>query len=306
MVFRLPPLATLRIFDAAARRLSFTLAAADLHLTPSAVSHAIRTLELWLGTELFRREGRSLGLTSEGESYAALVGRALDLLAEATDRLPGRRATGSLFVSSEPPFARRWLLPRLAGFTRQFPDIRITLDTSGEPASPEAVDVAIRMSNLDKSADNRVRLVQEELVPVCSPSLKRQLDRLTNTEILARGPLIRVTGVASDWEQWIHATGIRAPPAREAGLHVDSVLIGLDAAVHGLGIVLGRRPLVDEDIERGRLVRAIDHAAPSGYWYWMITKDSAFDRPEVKMFRKWMLYELGAGVERQAARQTGP
>jgi LysR family transcriptional regulator, glycine cleavage system transcriptional activator len=298
MVLRLPPLGTLRIFDAAARRLSFTLAAADMHLTPSAVSHGIRTLELWLGTELFRRDGRSLALSSEGENYARLVGQALEMLAEATDRLPGRRATGSLFVSSEPPFARRWLLPRLAGFTRQFPDIRITMDTSGGPAALEEVDIAIRMSNIDKPADNRVRLVQEELVPVCSPSLKAQLDRLTPAEILARGPLIRVTGGSADWDQWFEATGTEPPPSREAGLHVDSVLMGLDAATHGLGIVLGRRPLVDEDLERGRLVRAIDHAAPSGYWYWMITKDSTFDRPEVKLFRKWMLYELGDGVGR--------
>ena len=298
MVFRLPPLNTLRIFDAAARRVSFALAAEELHLTPSAISHGIRTLELWLGTELFRKEGRSLALTSEGESYARLVGQALEELAEATDRLPGRRATGSLFVSSAPPFARRWLLPRLAGFTRQFPDISITIDTSDGPASLEEIDVAIRMSDTDKSGADWVRLVQEELVPVCSPSLKSQLDRLTKAEILARGPLIRVTGVSADWDQWLQATGTEAPPSREAGLYVDSVLMGLDAATHGLGIALGRRPLVDEDLERGRLVRAIDHAAPSGYSYWMVTKDSTFDRPEVKLFRKWMLYELGDGIER--------
>ena len=165
MVFRLPPLNTLRIFDAAARRVSFALAAEELHLTPSAISHGIRTLELWLGTELFRKEGRSLALTSEGESYARLVGQALEELAEATDRLPGRRATGSLFVSSAPPFARRWLLPRLAGFTRQFPDISITIDTSDGPASLEEIDVAIRMSDTDKSGADWVRLVQEDLVP---------------------------------------------------------------------------------------------------------------------------------------------
>ena len=300
MVLRLPPLGTLRIFDAAARRLSFTLAAADMHLTPSAVSHGIRTLELWLGTELFRRDGRSLTLSSEGESYARLVGQALEMLAEATDRLPGRRATGSLFVSSGRTAVCQTVAPAApcGGFTRQFPDIRITIDTSGGPAALEEVDIAIRMSNIDKPADNRVRLVQEELVPVCSPSLKTQLDRLTPAEILARGPLIRVTGGSADWDQWFVATGMGPPPSREAGLHVDSVLMGLDAAMHGLGIVLGRRPLVDEDLERGRLVRAIDHAAPSGYWYWMITKDSTFDRPEVKLFRKWMLYELGDGVDR--------
>src|SRR3954471_10039456 len=102
MAFRFPPLNTLRIFDSAARQLSFKLAAEELHLTASAVSHGIQTLEGWLGAELFRRGTRALALTPEGEIYAPLIGHALNTLAEATDRLPGRRATGALSVSSAP------------------------------------------------------------------------------------------------------------------------------------------------------------------------------------------------------------
>jgi DNA-binding transcriptional LysR family regulator len=292
MAFRLPPLNTLRIFDAAARQLSFKLAAEELHLTASAVSHGIQTLEGWLGAELFRRGSRSLALTPEGEIYAPLVGRALNTLSEATERLPGRRATGSLSVSSAPTFARRWLLPRLAGFTEQFPDIRITIDTSMQPVSLDGVDVAIRMTNAEKPNNNWARLIEETLVPVCSPSLKSQLLKLSKPEILARGPLIKVTAASSDWEQWLKATGTEPPPNIDAGLRVDTMQMGLDAAMHGLGIALGRHPLVDDDIESGRLVVAIDEAASSGLWYWMITKDIDFDHPEVKLFRNWMLSEL--------------
>src|SRR3954452_4561773 len=120
MAFRLPPLNTLRIFDSAGRQLRLKLAAEELHLTASAISHGIQTLEVFLGAELFKRGTRSLSLTAEGETYAPLVGRALNTLAEATARLPGRRATGSLSVGSAPAFARRWLLPRLSRFTEQF------------------------------------------------------------------------------------------------------------------------------------------------------------------------------------------
>jgi len=294
MAFRLPPLNTLRIFDAAARHRSFKLAAEELHLTASAVSHGIQTLESWLGAELFRRNVRGLALTPEGESYAPRIGHALNMLAEATERLPGRRATGSLSVSIAPAFARRWLLPRLSRFTEQFPDTHIAIDTSMQVASLDDFDVAIRASPTKGSGNKWVRLVQEELVPVCSPSLKSELGPLTKVELLARAPLIRVTGASTDWEQWLDATATEPPPNLAGGLRVDAITLAADAAMHGLGIALGRRPLVDADLESGRLVCAIDQAAPSGLWYWMVTKDASFDRPEIKLFRNWIVSELQA------------
>ena len=130
MAFRLPPLSSLRVFEAAARHNSFRKAADELNLTASAVSHGIQTLENWLGVELFYRETRGLRLTGAGEIYAPLVNQALSVLAKATDRLPGRKATGTLSVSSAPTFANKILLPRLGKFIAQFPDIRVTIDTS--------------------------------------------------------------------------------------------------------------------------------------------------------------------------------
>src|ERR1700678_3491516 len=130
MAFRLPPLSTLRVFEAAARYSSFRKAADELNLTASAVSHGIQTLESWLGVELFHRKARSLRVTSAGEAYAPMVNQALTILAKATEQLPGRAATGTLSISSAPTFANKILLPRLEKFVAQFPDIRVTIDTS--------------------------------------------------------------------------------------------------------------------------------------------------------------------------------
>lgn len=293
MAFRLPPLNTLRIFDAAARQLSFKLAAEELRLTASAVSHAIQTLEGWLDTDLFNRSNRSLSLTTEGQIYAPLVARALNMLADATEALPGRRATGSLSVSCAPTFARRWLMPRLSHFTEQFPDIYISIDTSLRLVSMEDVDVAIRSSHFERPGDNWVRLVCEELVPVCSPTLKSQLASLTKAEILARGPLIGVTASSADWDEWLAATKTHVPSLKPA-LRVDIPEMAFDAAIHGLGIALGRRPLVNDELESGRLVCAINESTPSGSYYWLVTKDVNFDRPEVKLFRDWIVSELNA------------
>src|SRR5579863_3551736 len=130
MAFRLPPLSSLRVFEAAARHKSFRKAADELNLTASAVSHGIQTLENWLGVELFYRQSRGLQLTGAGEIYAPLVNQALGLIAKATEQLPGRKATGTLSLSSAPTFANKILLPRLEKFAVQHPDIQVTIDTS--------------------------------------------------------------------------------------------------------------------------------------------------------------------------------
>ena len=176
MAFRLPPLSSLRVFEAAARHNSFRKAADELNLTASAVSHGIQTLENWLGVELFYRETRGLRLTSAGEVYAPLVNQALSVLAKATDQLPGRKATGTLSVSSAPTFANKILLPRLGKFIAQFPDIRVTIDTSQGlvDLTLDDFDIAIRYASTKKPAANWTLLAMETLFPVCSPDLKEK------------------------------------------------------------------------------------------------------------------------------------
>ena len=297
MAFRLPPLSSLRVFEAAARHNSFRKAADELNLTASAVSRGIQTLESWLGVELFHRHARRLRLTGAGEIYAPLVNQALSVLAKATDQLSGRKATGTLAVSSAPTFANKILLPRLEKFAVQFPDIRVTIDTSHRlvDLTLDEFDIAIRFASMKKPGPTWTLLGVETLMPVCSPALKEQFGLSSDASLLSRAPLIHVTRVMADWTHWFRESGMEIPPSIEGGLRVDTVQMAFDAAKRGLGIVLGRRPLVDDDVESGHLVPLVSQAIPSGSGYWLVTAQADFQKPEVKLFRRWLLSELGAG-----------
>jgi LysR family transcriptional regulator, glycine cleavage system transcriptional activator len=295
MAFRLPPLSTLRVFEAAARHSSFRKAADELNLTASAVSHGVQTLENWLGVELFSRESRGLRLTDAGKAYAPLVNQALSVLAKATDQLPGRKATGTLSISSAPTFASKILLPRLVEFTAQFPDIRVTIDTSSRlvDLALDDVDIAIRFASAENPAANWTLLAAEMLVPVCSPGLKQQFEG--DSSVLSHAPLIHLTVVSTDWNHWFEANGMEAPSSIHGGLRLDTMQMAIDAAVRGFGVVLGRSPLIDDDVRSGRLVPLAKQAIPSGSSYWLVTAQTDFQKPEVKAFRRWLLSELNPG-----------
>jgi DNA-binding transcriptional LysR family regulator len=308
MAFRLPPLSSLRVFEAAARHASFRKAADELNLTASAVSHAIQTLENWLGIELFVRKARGLRLTSAGEIYAPLVNRALSGLAQATEQLPGRQPTGTLSLSCAPTFAIRILLPRLERFAARFPEISLTIDTSHRlvDLTADDFDVAIRVASAEKPAPNWTLLALETVMPVCSPGLRPRLGAGTATELLSRAPLIHVTSVSVDWSHWFRASGLEPPASIDGGLRVDTVQLGFEAAARGLGIVLGRQPLVDDDVAAGRLVPVVDRVIPTGGGYWLVTSQTEFQKPEVKKFRRWLLSELGAGADQPEATPVPP
>jgi len=306
MPLKLPPLNTLRLFEAAARHRSFKNAAAELHLTPSAVSHGLQTLEDWLGTPLFSRGARGLALTPAAEAFLPQVREALVLLANASDRVPGRKATGTLSVSVAPTFASRWLLPRLPRFLAVHAGIDITLDTStGYVEFPlDGIDLAIRMARAERSRPDWTHLMDETLVPVCSPALA-QAGAGDWPGILRRLPLIHVTRATEDWDVWLGRQGQEAPGLPGA-LFVDTIQLAIDAAVRGLGLALGRRPLVDDDIATGRLVTAGPEAAGST-GYWLVGGGAAYERPEIARFRKWLLAEIGAPTARRPPRgPSGP
>jgi DNA-binding transcriptional LysR family regulator len=295
MAFNLPPLNTLRLFEAAARLESFKLAADEVHITPSAVSHAMQTLEDWLGAELFSRGPRGLSLTDAGRSYAPEVRRALSILAEATLRLPGRRATGTLSVSVAPAFANRWLIPRLSRFAERHPDIRVTIDTARRQVDflTDRVDLAIRMSTAPRSGESWTELIPEAFVPVCSPQLRDKIASQDVMEVLRRAPLIHLTAASEDWDAWFRANGLDAIESERA-ICVDTIQLAVEAAVQGLGVAIGRKPLVDHYIESGQLVEIAGPAVPVATRYWLVGTHLSFERPDVKLFRSWILEELGS------------
>jgi DNA-binding transcriptional LysR family regulator len=296
MGFKLPPLSSVRVFEAAAWLGSFKKAAEELNITASAVSHAVQNLEDWLGVALFQRSGGKLGLTEPGAAYAAAVGEALKAVAEATARLPGRRSQGRLAISSAPGFAIRWLLPRLSRFTERYPEIGVDIETSLEPVDlpMEGIDAAIRLAPGARANASWTRLLDESLVPVCSPLLREKFSGLSGLELIAKADLIHMTSISGDWAEWFRIIG--APPSANlrGGLRVDTANLALDAARRGFGIALGRTPLADAEIESGELVRLFERNVASGWSYWLVTMDADFQSEDVKAFRQWLLDELGA------------
>jgi LysR family glycine cleavage system transcriptional activator len=312
MGLKLPPLSAVRVFEAAARHGSFKNAAEELNITASAVSHAVQNLEDWLGAELFRRGGGKLELTEPGAAYAAAIGKAMKAIADATARLPGRRAQGRLTLSSAPGFAARWLLPRLSRFTARHPGVSVDIQTSLNLVDlpMEGLDAAIRLAPATRAMPHWTHLLKESLVPLCSPALRKKYAKLSALELIAKAELIHMTSVSADWAEWFRQAGVEQPATVRAGLRVDTIQMALDAASRGLGIALGRSPLFDLEIESGQLVRIVDDEVPSGLSYWLVTMDADFQSEDVKAFRQWLLDELGSpahdGKKQRARRKVAP
>jgi DNA-binding transcriptional LysR family regulator len=291
MPLRLPPLPALRFFEAAGRHQSFKLAAAELNVTPSAVSHGIVGLEQALGVELFVREPRGLSLTATGVDYLSYVSEAFSLIAIGTQRLPNHRADRPIALSCAPTFASRWLLPRLAGFRARWPSVNVSVDTShrqvGFPV--DGFDFAIRLSRAPVAGAAWTRLFGERFVPVCSATY---LDTLRDGDTIdwRRATLIHVNAASEDWQSWLEATGVEGiDPAN--GLRVDTIQLAFEAATMGLGIALGRRPLVDSDLARGALVEVCSPTIASAGAYWLVSAENVERRPELFDFKRWLIGE---------------
>ena len=289
MVRHLPPLNALRLFEAAGRHASFRRAAEELALTPSAISHGIRSLENWLGRPLFRRMSRGLVLTEAGAAYLAEVQDALQSLARATDRLAGRRSTGRLRLSVAPSFGLRWLLPRLPRFRARHPEIEITLDTEQRQVAltGDRADLAIRMGRGDWPGLWALHLVRESLAPVAAPAIAERLGAVAD---LGGQTLLHVATVSDDWRSWSHLSG-RSIDGVERGPCFDSIHMALEAAAQGQGVVIGRWPLVAGDIAAGRL-RAVSSPISCDTAYWLVGERRSFARREAAAFSGWIQDEF--------------
>lgn len=304
MAFKLPPLNTLRFFESAGRLLSFKLAARELAVTPSAVSHGIQALEDWLGTALFSRSSRGLTLTEAGQAYLPATRQALTILAAASERVPGRPPRRKLSISVAPTFGTRLLLPRLAEFSQLHPGINVVIDTAHRHVEfpRDGVDVAIRLGHGGWPDLVSTRLLTEELVPVCSPDLLRKLGPQPK---LCDSPLIHLTSASDDWSSWAAGAG-RAIPSCERRLMVDTIQLALDAAARGLGIAIGRLPLALPELESGRLVRFCEPAVAARSAYWLVGAAETMAQSEIIAFRDWLIATLSsqklqpAGVTRNS------
>ncbi|HXH44461.1 MAG TPA: transcriptional regulator GcvA [Bradyrhizobium sp.] len=292
MTARLPSLNGLRAFEAAARHLSFTLAASELNVTQTAISHQIRRLEEELGIRLFIRQNRALALTPEARDYLPGVRAAFNDLRLATDRLLRKDDDKVLTVSTLASLAAKWLLPRLTDFQEQHPgiDVRITTSTSLVDFQRDNVDAAIRYGRGQWPGLRADWLMADELFPVCSPSLLRGDKPLRRPEDLRNHPLLHTSSSNSDdWRLWLTAAGLPSDIARQPGITFDMIFMTIQAAIDGIGVAMGRTSYVQDDIAKGRLVVPFKIALPADAGFYLVSPEGRREAPKLAAFRNWMI-----------------
>ena len=301
---RLPPMSTLRSFEAAARHLSFTKAAVELFVTHGAVSRAIRTLEDHLQVKLFQRNIRAVVLTQAGSNYYVVVHDLLDRLSAATVTLMDQQTSGVVNVSTIDSFAAKWLVPRLFRFSQKHTDIDVRLSSSAQLAdfTSDGIDLVIRYGRGNYPGLLSELLLKEELTPVCSPSLMSGQHPPATLADLKHHTLIH-DEFPIDWVSWLKFAGAPDIDARR-GIRFQSSVHAVQAAVQGDGIVLGRSALVADDLKAGRLVQPFNVAQPIDLAYYVVYPAASIMRPKVKAFRDWLLEEVARADGEDAFQQT--
>lgn len=295
MAYSLPPLNAVRQFEAAARLRSFRLAADELLVTPSAVSHGVQALEDWLAVPLFIRERQRLVLTPAGEAYLPKVREALDILASATASIPKEWGT-RLTISVAPSFASRWLVPNMHRFRSDHPEIEITIDTARERVEfpRDGVDIAIRRGGGGWPDLYSECLLIERMIPVCAPALAATIKKAQD---LSAHTLLHVTSAAEDWEAWARMTGAGSLDVKR-GLRFDTLDLAWNAAVQGMGVAIGRMPLINPEISDGRLVAVLGEPVSANTGYWLTMTQPMLSRADVTAFRAWLKKEMEKQVGR--------
>lgn len=293
MTSPLPPLQTLRAFEAAGRRLSMTLAAQELHVTHGAISRHIRTLEDHLGVPLFRRLTRRIELTEAGSAFFTVVTRLLSELAREAETLRRRNDTGRLVLSTGVSFASKWLTPRLHRLMARYPDLDVHLEVTDVEVdfAKGLVDVAVRYGTGRYPNAAAERIMNETVTPVCTPGYRDRMGGLRTAGELAACQLVHEVGMNANWERWFTMMGLPPPRARGPGYSHGSMSI--EAAIRGEGVALGRSVLVAEDLAAARLVAPMPHARLEVEWgYDLVYRVGNETHPKVCAFRDWMAEEV--------------
>ena len=310
----MPPLNALRAFEAAARHLSLTRAAAELHVTAGALSHQIRGLEELLGVQLFERRVRAIALTAAGKLLYPGLQTGFARIREAVEGLDRSSRDRVLVISAPPGFTAKWLVPRLYRFTSANPeiDVRSSSSTAYADFTTDGVDVAVRNLPDGAKVDPALAaetLIELSLVPLCSPRLIATHGGTEGAEALRRLPLIHDETMAHlpqypTWATWFAAAGL-ADVDVSRGLRFDTTDHALDAAGEGAGVVLAHDLTAYDDLRTGRLVIPVRLALPTGRAYHLVCLKSRSERPHVQAFRAWVKQELAA-LDWTAVRQPRP
>src|SRR5215471_17439711 len=293
----LPPLSALRAFEAAARHMSFSKAADELHVTPAAISHQIHSLEEGLGVRLFNRLNRSIELTASARILLPGLTEAFAGIQSSVWRLRAHNDTGTLTVTASPSIAGKWLVLRLHRFQEQHPEIDVRISATDEVVDLTRgdFDIAIRYGRGSYPGLDVDLLFTNEVFPACSPKLLIAGAPLRTPDDLPRHTLIHDQAAERDplvptWPMWLKAAGVKTVPM-SAGLTFNSMSLALDAAIAGQGIVLAYSTIAAADLAAGRLVRLFSLALPDQFAYYIVTAPGALERPKVRAFRNWLRQE---------------
>ncbi|MCP5083057.1 MAG: transcriptional regulator GcvA [Alphaproteobacteria bacterium] len=298
---RLPPLNAIRAFEAAARLGGFVKAAGELHVTPAAVSHQVKSLEAHLGVKLFNRQHRGLELTTAGLELLPEVSRGLAHFSRAVGALSGGELAGRLTVNAAPSLATLWLVPRLGSFSQAYPDIKVRI--LANEVAPDLnlgkVDIRIPYGSGQFPGFKSRLLMRDGVFPVCSPSLlnNRPLRRFSDLRdhILLHDIDTDVDEPTMTWARWLRDSGLTMDAPSGHVEFGNSVLL-TEAAVRGQGVALGRTSLVRDHLETGRLVRPLKTSRTGDYAYYLVTTVADAERPRVKVFLDWIERQVEAEI----------
>ncbi|MGO4893523.1 transcriptional regulator GcvA [Flavobacterium sp. W21_SRS_FM6] len=289
---RLPPLNSLKTFEAAARHLSFTRAADELFVTQAAVSHQVKALEEFLSMKLFLRRNRALLLTEEGQSYYLDLKEIFRNIQDATERLVARGAKGAITVALPPSFAIQWLVPRISHFSQLNPDIdvRIKAVDFDEGFLSDDVDVAIYYGKGNWSGLVADKLHTEYLTPMCSPLLFQGSKPLAHLDDLRHHVLLHDSS-RDAWKGWLKKTNVLGVNVNQGPIFSHSMLV-LQAAALGQGIALGHSVLARPEIQSGRLVCPFEEKLITNNAYYFVCQQSQADLGKIVAFRQWLVEQV--------------
>jgi LysR family glycine cleavage system transcriptional activator len=292
---RRPPfLNGIRAFEAAARAGSFVAAAAELHVTPAAVSRLVKLLEERMGTALFERRANRLELTPAGREYRDGLVPLLEAIGRLTERV-AERGRGVLTVGVGPTFAIRWLIPRLGDFQKRAPEVEVRITTGGAAAPfSDGWSCGIRLGAGDWPGLVATPLLSADMTPVCAPGLAA---RLKGPGELGGLTLLRVAHSPGDWPRWLEAAGVAA--VAPSGPVFEWYGQALQAAADGLGVAMGIRPYVDDDLAQGRLVAPFPLTIPKDGRWWLVHRAAREEEPAFRIFRDWLLGQVEAARARR-------
>ena len=312
MIYRLPPLNALRVFEAAARHLSFKEAANELAITQTAVSHQVKSLEEYLGVELFRRASRGVQLTEAGRACLPKLREGFDALAAAVETIRERGAETELLITAPPVFTARWLMPRLADFSRREPLIEVHVVGSSKMVDGGALDPTIHTGHFDLRSDasgveihlgsgeypgyRADKLFSVAVTLVANPELASSLKKPADlaTQVLLHDDAMDLVARGDAWVKWLQAAGVADRVDGSRGPRFSSNMLSLEAASQKLGVALALRPLVDADLKAKRLVQPFPIEVKPASAYFLVCPEVIADRAAVSAFRKWLLSQAHA------------